>query len=126
MKTTKTALVKTYMSKYGITESEALEMIAYDEETDRMTIGEIKATLTKEQNEAIKEATKTTSGEPKKRTAPKREKDAEKVEIVEKIADFLGNFTDLCEITNAGQEISFTIGENHYGLKLSKHRTPKK
>lgn len=88
--------------------------------------------LTKEQEKASKKARSTTSNEPKKKTTSykfdkkTRPKDAEKVEIIKKIADFLKISTEKCEIINEGQEISFFVGENHYSLKLTKHRAPKK
>lgn len=56
----------------------------------------------------------------------KKPKDAEKVEIVEKIFDFVKEFAENSTISNAGREISFNFGENSYSLVLTKHRTPKK
>ena len=52
----------------------------------------------------------------------KKPKDAEKVEIVQKIFDFVANFTENCTISNEGREISFTFGQNSYSLVLTKHR----
>ena len=68
--------------------------------------------------------------EPKKPTVYKfdteksknRKKDEEKVEIVQKIADFLTDIVENTEIVNEGQKISFKIGENSYSLTLTKHR----
>ena len=56
----------------------------------------------------------------------KRPKDEEKVQIVEKIAEFMAEISENAEISNPGQTISFKIGENSYSLTLTKHRTPKK
>jgi uncharacterized UPF0160 family protein len=55
-----------------------------------------------------------------------RKKDEEKVEIVQKIADFLQDIVQNAEIVNEGQKISFEIGENSYSLTLTKHRSAKK
>ena len=81
--------------------------------------------LTPEQQKIAKEATKTgtrktpTNYKFDKKTRPK---DAEKVEFMEKLNNFVKNFTENCEIVNVGQQISFNIGENMYSLKLVKHR----
>ena len=58
--------------------------------------------------------------------AKNRKKDEEKVEIVQKIADFLTDIVENAEIVNEGQKISFQIGENSYSLTLTKHRNAKK
>lgn len=55
-----------------------------------------------------------------------RKKDEEKVEIVQKIAEFMQTFVQNAEIVNEGQKISFEIGENSYSLTLTKHRNAKK
>lgn len=55
-----------------------------------------------------------------------RKKDEEKVEIVQKIAEFMQTFVQNTEIVNEGQKISFEIGENSYSLTLTKHRNAKK
>lgn len=81
--------------------------------------------LTPEQQKVAKEATKTgTRKTPTnyKFDKKKRPKDAEKVEFLEKVCDFCSEIAENCEIVNAGQEISFKIGENEYSLKLVKHR----
>lgn len=54
-----------------------------------------------------------------------RKKDEEKVEIVQKVADFLAEFVENAEVVNAGQKISFQIGENSYSFTLTKHRNAK-
>lgn len=121
-------LIAKYMKKYDCTEAEAIEIINDDEAVDKMTVSEIKKSYSKEELEAIKSVTKTTSD--KKKTSYKfdkreRPKDEEKVEIVQKIADFLKNLYKNVEISNIGQEISLKIGENDYSIKLVKHRPPK-
>lgn len=85
--------------------------------------------LTKEQEKASKKA----RGTGERKTSPnykfetkKKPKDAEKVEIVQKIFGFVAKFTENCVISNEGREITFTFGESSYSLVLTKHRTPKK
>lgn len=87
--------------------------------------------LTKEQQKEAKKATITTSNKKKTPTNYKfdkktRPKDAEKVEILQKINDFVKKITENSEIVNEGQEISFSLGENDYSLKLTRHRKIKK
>lgn len=87
--------------------------------------------LTKEQQKEAKKATITTSNKKKTPTNYKfdkktRPKDAEKVEILQKINDFVKKIAENGEIVNEGQEISFSLGENDYSLKLTRHRKTKK
>ena len=87
--------------------------------------------LTKEQQKEAKKATITTSNKKKTPTNYKfdkktRPKDAEKVEILQKINDFVKKLAENSEIINEGQEISFSLGENDYSLKLTRHRKTKK
>lgn len=87
--------------------------------------------LTKEQQKEAKKATITTSNKKKTPTNYKfdkktRPKDAEKVEILQKINDFVKKIAENSEIINEGQEISFSLGENDYSLKLTRHRKTKK
>lgn len=84
--------------------------------------------LTPEQQKFAKQATITGTRQVKKTPTnykfdkKTRPKDEEKVEFIEKIYDFIKKCTENCEIVNAGQQISFNIGENMYSLKLTKHR----
>lgn len=74
---------------------------------------------------AIKEATKgAKTDKPKKERKPK-EKDAEKVAFIAKLAEILANEVENVEIANEQKEITFKIGENDYSLSLIKHRPPK-
>lgn len=87
--------------------------------------------LTKEQQKEAKKVTITTSTKKKTSTNYKfdkktRPKDAEKVEILQKINNFVKKIAENSEIINEGQEISFSLGENDYSLKLTRHRKAKK
>lgn len=84
--------------------------------------------LTPEQEKASKKARST--GEKKTPTnykfdTRKKPKDKEKVEIVQKIFEFVAKFTENCTISNEGKEITFNFNDNSYSLTLTKHRTPK-
>lgn len=122
-------LITKYMKKYDCTREEALEIIADDDAVDKMSVSEIKKSYTKEELEAIKAVTKTTSAEKKKTTYKfdkrERPKDEEKVLIVNQIADCLKALYSEVTIANVGQEITLSVNGNEYSVKLVKHRPPK-
>lgn len=71
----------------------------------------------------IKNYAKAENSKPK---APKTPKiDTEKVEIVEKIAEFVQNAYGNVKITNKSKILEFDFGENHYKIDLIKQRKPK-
>ena len=107
----------------GLSAEEAEQVLKDDADIDHNIKKDFD--LTPEQQKVAKEATKTgTRKTPTnyKFDKKKRPKDAEKVEFLEKVCGFCSEITENCEIVNAGQEISFKIGENEYSLKLVKHR----
>lgn len=122
-------LIKQYMKKYSCTREEAISVIKEDEEVDHMTSSkQIDADLTEEQRKAKKENTKTTGDKRNKGYTferKPREKDAEKVELLEKIFASVSTFTENCVISNAGKEITFTVNDGEFSLSLTKHRPPK-
>lgn len=119
--------IEKVMTSLDLTREEAIEMLKEDEEIDRMTPTEAYSDLTEEQRKAVKSATITGS---KKRTPVKREHkvDAEKLAIMNALDNFLYNHDYNIQITGRKNEseISFSLGENSYTLKLIKHRPPKK
>ena len=121
-------LIEKQMKILGCTREEAIEIVSEDEEIDHMTMKQLNADLTPEQKQAMKKAKAT--GERKTKPNYKFEtkakpKDAEKVEILQKIFGFVATFTENCVIFNEGKEITFNYGENQYSLSLTKHRKPK-
>lgn len=116
--------VKLFMEKLGCTEEEAKELVKDDKRVDK---GEKLNELTAEQKKNAKKYTqigqKTVKSD--KKTPKTRKQDAEKAEIIGKIADFLEKSVENLEIPNKEREISFKIGENEYSLTLTKHRKKK-
>lgn len=127
-------LVQKHMRLLGITEEEALQLVADDKAIDK---GEkMDFDLSKEQQKTAKKYT--TTGTKKK--APtvykfdtkekKRKENPTKASIIAEISKFLEeNSENACEnvtITNAERQISFKIGENDYELTLVQKRKPKK
>lgn len=122
-----TEQVAKLMKALDLTEAEALELIEADKAVDRMKDGEVNSDLSAEQKKAVKKAANVGAKKPTVykfdgEKAKNRKKDDEKVEIVEKIAEFLAEIVENAEISNPGQKISFKIGENSYSLTLTKHR----
>jgi len=116
--------VKTLMDKLKCTEAEALQIIADDEAIEK---GDKLFELSDEQKKVAKSMTITGTKDSKKPVKRERKADAEKVAIIEKIADFLAkNDGFSVEIIKKEKEISLKIGENDYSVTLTKHRPPKK
>lgn len=116
--------VKNLMDKLKCTEAEALQILADDEAIDK---GEKLFELSAEGKKVAKSMT--IAGEKTVKSTAKRERkvDTEKVEIIDKIAEFLSknpNFS--VEILKKEKEISLKVGENDYSVTLTKHRPPKK
>ena len=127
-------LVQKHMRLLGITEEEALQLIADDKAIDK---GEkMDFDLSKEQQKTAKKYT--TTGTKKKTPTvykfdtkeKKRKENPTKASIIAEISKFLEETSEnACEnvtITNAERQISFKIGENDYELTLVQKRKPKK
>ena len=116
--------VEKMMKLLGCTYEEALQIIADDNAIDK---GEKLFELSAEEKKVAKSMT--IAGEKTVKTTAKRERkiDTEKVEIINKIADFLAKNDDfVVEIIKNEKEISLKVGENDYSVTLTKHRPPKK
>ena len=118
------------MKSLNIDRAEAEQVCDDDDEVDKMTVGQINATLTPEQKKVQKENTKTGT---KKTTVYKfdtaskiKKKDAEKEDFIAKLHGIIAEFTENCEIANPNREITFNLGENSYSLVLTKHGNKKK
>lgn len=122
-----TEKVAKLMKSLGLTEAEALELIAEDEEVDKMKMSEVDNDLTDEQKKVVKKAKNVgTKAKNSEKVVRNRKKDEEKLKIIAEICDFLTKSGKNCEILNAEREISMQIGENSYSIVLTKHRPPKK
>lgn len=121
------------MKKLGISEEEALEMLAYDKEVDR-TSGGLEYDLSKEaQKMAIKEAHK---GQDRARKAPgtptvykftqrQRKENVTKSDIISKLAVFLEGQVENVNIANKERQITFSVGDNNFELTLVQKRKKK-
>lgn len=121
------------MKKLGISEEEALEMLAYDKEVDR-TSGGLEYDLSKEaQKMAIKEAHK---GQDRARKAPgtptvykftqrQRKENVTKSDIISKLAAFLEEQVENVNIANKERQITFSVGDNNFELTLVQKRKKK-
>lgn len=118
--------VQKLMKKLDISEAEAREILAYDEDVDKGKKTEFD--LTPEQEKSTRKYRQAE----RKQTAynfTKRERkpDLEKRQIIEEIADFLSEKDGFdVSIIKKEREISLIVGSNDYSITLIKHRPPKK
>lgn len=121
------------MSQLHLTEAEALDVIEADKEIDR---GEkMEFDLDEEHEKVAKEYAKINAKKEKK--APtvykfdkrERKKNATKQGIIEELAKFLTEQSDIAYenvvVTNAERQIAFSIGEDNFELTLVQKRRPK-
>lgn len=118
--------IQSLMKKLDISEAEAREILAYDEDVDKGKKTEFD--LTPEQEKSTRKYRQAE----RKQTAynfTKRERkpDLEKRQIIEEIANFLSEKDDFdVSIIKKEREISLIVGSNDYSITLIKHRPPKK
>jgi hypothetical protein len=118
--------IQSLMKKLDISEAEAREILAYDEDVDKGKKTEFD--LTPEQEKSTRKYRQAE----RKQTAynfTKRERkpDLEKRQIIEEIADFLSEKDGFdVSIIKKEREISLIVGSNDYSITLIKHRPPKK
>lgn len=118
--------IQSLMKKLDISEAEAREILAYDEDVDKGKKTEFD--LTPEQEKSTRKYRQAE----RKQTAynfTKRERkpDLEKRQIIEEIANFLSEKDGFdVSIIKKEREISLIIGSNDYSITLIKHRPPKK
>lgn len=111
--------------KLGCTLEEAFELLTEDEKIDKMTVAEAQADLSQEQKQAIKIATITHT---KERKPIKRERkiDTIKKRFINGIRIYLeGCGADVEPLKNE-TDLHFNFENEHYSIKLTKHRPPKK
>ena len=118
--------IQSLMKKVDISEAEAREILAYDEDVDKGKKTEFD--LTPEQEKSTRKYRQAE----RKQTAynfTKRERkpDLEKRQIIEEIANFLSEKDGFdVSIIKKEREISLIVGSNDYSITLIKHRPPKK
>lgn len=137
----KQAQIQRIMDNLNVDEQQAREMLEFDLQVDRMSMGELKQEMGADHWQVIKEMSKTGSRKTKteQETDKKAKKnptvykfdkktkkaDTEKENFVQKLAEMLENEVESVEnveIVNKNRQISFNIGQNHYSLTLTKHR----
>ena len=113
------------MNKLGCTRQEAIDIIRTDKQINKMTVAEATADLSKEQKQAIKTATITHT---KERKPVKRERkiDAIKKRFINGIRIYLEGCGAKVEPLKNETDLHFNFENEHYSLKLTKHRPPKK
>lgn len=118
------------LRKLGCSEEEIKQILAEDEEIDKMSMKEVTADLSAEQKKAIKDVSRGKKA-PTVYQFSKRERkeNPTKRGIIDEISKFLLENVKISaenvEILNKEREISFKIGENSFSLTLTQHRKPK-
>lgn len=137
----KQAQIQRIMDNLNVDEQQAREMLEFDLQVDRMSMGELKQEMGADHWQVIKEMSKTGSRKTKteQETDKKAKKtptvynfdkktkkaDTEKENFVQNLAEMLEKEVESVEnveIVNKNRQISFNIGQNHYSLTLTKHR----
>lgn len=116
------------MKKWGCTEEEAREMIAWDEETDDMTPAQINKEMTPEQRKAQKSMTITTSEKKRGERKVERKPNDEKRWIISVIKTLFEGLEKLknVSVSNPERQVDFAVGDTEYSITLTAHRKPKK
>lgn len=118
------------MKKWGCTEEEAREMIAWDEQTDKMTSKEINAEMTPEQRKAAKSARITTSGKKTERKVERKPNDEKRwlIDIIRVLFEGMENNGKMknVSVSNPERQVDFVVGDTEYSITLTAHRKPKK
>ena len=116
------------MKKWGCTEEEAREMIAWDEETDDMTPAQINKEMTPEQRKAQKSMTITTSEKKRGERKVERKPNDEKRWIISVIKTLFEGLEKLknVSVSNPERQVDFMVGDTEYSITLTAHRKPKK
>jgi predicted ATP-grasp superfamily ATP-dependent carboligase len=117
--------ITSLMRKLGCSRAEAVDIIKADREIDKMSIKEAQADLTQEQKQAIKKASLTGS---KKRTEVKRERKIDEVKkrFINGIRVYLEGCGAQVEPLKNETDLHFIFENDHFSIKLTKHRPPKK
>ncbi len=114
------------MKKWNCTEEEAREMLAWDEETDKMSVSQINAEMTPEQRKASKAARITTSGEKKERKVERKPNDDKRKIIGWLETLFLEEQSigevDKVNVSNIERQIDFVRNDVAYSITLTAHR----
>lgn len=110
--------------KLGMTEEEALQVLADDEDIDH---GEAKDfDLTAEQKRNAKKYIGTGTRKSAEGAKRKRKEDPDKREIISVIDDALCCLVDnVHEVTNPERQIDFEYNDKSYSVTLTQHRKPK-
>ena len=119
--------IQKLMKTLDISEAEAKEILAYDDDVDKGKKTEFDLTPEQERDtRKYRQADRKPTVYDFK-TKRERKPDFEKQQIIAEIADFLSEKDDYdVSIVKKEREISLIIGSNNYSITLTKHRPPKK
>lgn len=113
----------------GCSQAEALEIIEYDKQVDKMTVAQCESDLSAEQKAMAKKYRQGERKQPMVLNLPKKERKADttKEGMIKQLYEFLVECGyENCEITNKSKLISFKMGADTYELDLKRKRANKK
>lgn len=117
--------IEALMKKWGCTREEAIEMINWDSQTDKMTIKEVNAELTPEQKKAAKAARITTSEKKHGERKVERKPNEDKRSIIQRLFEAVLGIDTTAKISNLERQIDFTLNGTEYSITLTAHRKAK-
>lgn len=118
--------IEKYMASGKYSREEAIELIQYDIECEKMDLSDIKAEMTEEEKQAMKQAKKQDRKPRAKETKPRERKvDSVKREIIDSIYEVLKQNFENVEIENPEKYIVFSRNGESFKINLTKSRTPK-
>lgn len=113
----------------GCSQAEALEIIEYDKQVDKMTVAQCESDLSAEQKAMAKKYRQGERKAPMVLNLPKKERKADttKEGLIQNIFNFLvESGYENCEIVNKSKLITFKMGADSYKLDLIRQRNTKK
>lgn len=117
--------IEALMKKWGCTREEAIEMINWDSQTDKMSIKEVNAELTPEQKKAAKAARITTSEKKHGERKVERKPNEDKRSIIQRLFEAVLGIDTTAKVSNLERQIDFTLNGTEYSITLTAHRKAK-
>lgn len=118
--------IEALMKKWGCSREEAVEMLEWDKQTDKMkTVKEAEADLTAEQKKAAKAARITTSEKKHAERKVERKPNEDKRTIIQRLLEAVLGIDSNAKASNLERQIDFTLNGTEYSITLTAHRKPK-
>lgn len=111
------------MKSLEISREEAIELIAEDEEVDRMAMSKVDNDLTDEQKKASKKARSTGTKEKTEKVKRERKADEDKRFLIELLKGCVSSVDENLSVDNIEREINFKYNDRKFKIVLSAPRS---